>query len=335
MSVQAPIRLTRQQVMAYRLRVNGLTARLPADSYAQAARFALQDTYPRSALLSLHAQVEACAPNAWAHDSLVQTYSPRAAVHVLPRADLGVFTLGRLPDDPAKRAPIDQAAERVCQALAGQDLRATVLPDEICGLLRQAAASGRIALRWTTSALYVREISPPGDDPHQAGRQLCRLHLTAFGPSTPDAFAWWAGVTVAQARRTWREFATELTEVDFDGVPAWLLADDLAELRRHDADEPPRGVRLLPAEEAKLFGRDRTHRFAGPAPVSELAPPDRFRPHLLLIDGHIAGRWGRRGRRISVISDRHLTPPERRQIEQEAASMPLTGGRASVSIADH
>jgi hypothetical protein len=247
---------------------------------------------------------------------------------------LGVFTLGRLPADPAKRASIDQAAERVCQALAGHDVRATALPDDVSGLLRQAAASGRIALRWTTSALYVREISPPDDDPRQARLALCRRHLTSCGPSTPDAFAWWAEITLAQARRTWRELADELVVVDFDGVPAWLLAVDLAELRDPETCEPPRGVRLLPAEEAKLFGRDHTHRFAGPAPVTELAPPDRFHPHLLTIDGQLVGRWGRRGRRVSVLADRHLSSPERQLIEQEAAGMPITGGPASVRIVD-
>jgi hypothetical protein len=69
----SPLHVTRRRAIAYRLLVNNLTERLPAGAHARAARYALQDSYPRSALLSLYARLESCAPNAWAHDSLVQT----------------------------------------------------------------------------------------------------------------------------------------------------------------------------------------------------------------------------------------------------------------------
>lgn len=92
-----PLKLTRQQAVAHRLSVNHLTTRLPPGAYADAARYGLQDTAPRDALIALHARVEACEPTAWEHPDLTQTYSPRAAVYVLPRADFGIFTIGRLP----------------------------------------------------------------------------------------------------------------------------------------------------------------------------------------------------------------------------------------------
>src|SRR5215510_8293735 len=98
-----PLVVRRGQAIAYRLAANDLVTRLPPGSYERAARHALQDSYPRSALLSLHARVEGCEPSAWEAERLIQTYSPRAAVHVLPVADWAVYTVGRLPLDPAAR----------------------------------------------------------------------------------------------------------------------------------------------------------------------------------------------------------------------------------------
>src|SRR5688572_4191563 len=89
--------VTREQAVAYRLHVNHLTERLPAGSHEEAAYVGLQDTAPRDALLGLHARVDGCELSDWEHPSLIQTYSPRWAVYVLPRKDFGVFTLGRLP----------------------------------------------------------------------------------------------------------------------------------------------------------------------------------------------------------------------------------------------
>jgi hypothetical protein len=93
------LRVSRAQAVNYRLAVNNLSCRLPAKSYVKAAYVGLQDTAPRDALLGMHARVAACERSAWEHPRLIQTYSPRAAVYVLPRDDFGVFTIGRLPRD--------------------------------------------------------------------------------------------------------------------------------------------------------------------------------------------------------------------------------------------
>jgi hypothetical protein len=81
----AILRVSRTQAVNYRLTVNNLSRRLPAGSYVEAAYVGLQDTAPRDALLGLHARMAACEPSAWEYPRLIQTYSPRAAVYVLPR----------------------------------------------------------------------------------------------------------------------------------------------------------------------------------------------------------------------------------------------------------
>jgi hypothetical protein len=118
----ARVRVSRVQAVNYRLVLNNLSTRLPAGSYFEAAYVGLQDTAPRDEMLGLHARVEACEPAAWQHPGLTQTYSPRAAVYVLPADDFGVFTVGRLPRDPDARQRLEDLAEESCAAMDGQEV---------------------------------------------------------------------------------------------------------------------------------------------------------------------------------------------------------------------
>jgi hypothetical protein len=82
---------------------------LPAGSHVEAARFGLQDSAPRDALLGMHARIESCAPDAWQDPRLTQTYSPRAAVYLLPLEDFGCSRSAGCPStrrhDTRSKAP--------------------------------------------------------------------------------------------------------------------------------------------------------------------------------------------------------------------------------------
>ncbi|HWD81128.1 MAG TPA: crosslink repair DNA glycosylase YcaQ family protein [Kribbella sp.] len=307
--------VTRQQAIAYRLHINHLVDRLPAGSHEQVAYAGLQDTAPRDALLGLHARMQGCTPTDWRHPSLLQTYSPRAAVYVLPARDFGVFTLGRLPLDPAAVRRIDELADRVCERLAGQECRGTGIDG-----LREACASGRIAVRWDTTSVYVREVPRPALDVHEARLELCRRHVEYFGPTSPKVFAWWSGLSPADARTVWDQLAGELLEVDFDGVPAWVLRSE--EHRLHHA-APPRGVRLLVASDLRLFGRDHEGRFIAPGLRTLTPAADSFHPNGVLADGRIIGAWGRKHGRVDAFLTEKLTPEQYDALQAEVTTMPL------------
>lgn len=323
------MRITRSQAVAYRLHVNNLDARLPPGSYVEAANFAIQDTVPRSALISLHARVQACEPAAWEDTRLVQTYSPRAAVHVVPDRDLGIFTIGRLPDDPEERRATEGLADSICRLVNSDWFRARDLPPDLQPHLRRAVTTGRLLIRWDTRSLRVRQISRPAVDREEARLELCRRHVHAFGPTTPVAFAWWAGISAADARRTWERIAGELVEVDVEGNPAWILAGDEAALIGARAKP---GVRFLPSEELRLFGVDRTRTFV--APSRQARPPfyDTFHPHGLVVDGHLVGSWGRRQGKVDVRVGRDCPVRVHSGIEMEALSIPIPGARMNVQI---
>ncbi|WP_328999307.1 winged helix DNA-binding domain-containing protein [Kribbella sp. NBC_00709] len=314
--------ITRDQAVAYRLHVNHLVDRLPAGSHEEAAYVGLQDTAPRDALLGLHARMRDCVPSDWEHPSLIQTYSPRAAVYVLPARDFGVFTLGRLPLDADAVRRIDVLAERMCEELDGREQRGGRGHE-----LREACASGRIALRWDTTSLWAREVPRPAIEVAEARVELCRRHVHYFGPTTPKAFSWWSGLSPADARAVWGLLADELLEVDLDGAAGWILrADEECLLSARS----PRGVRLLVASDLRLFGRDRDGRFIGPGLRTLTPAADSFHPNGLLVDGRIAGAWGRKGGRVSVVLSETLNATQYSALEVEVGSMPVRDPQLSV-----
>jgi len=323
--VSASLEVTYQQAVQYRMEVNHLTERLPARSYLQGAHFGLQDTAPRDALIGMHARVEECEPTAWEHPELTQAYSPRGAVYVLPKRDLGVFTVGRLPLEEEQRHAIEKAADRVCHLLGGEERRGGV-PE-----LRTAGASGRVVLRWTTSALYAREVPRPEIDFEDAHRELCRRHVQAFGPTTPEAFAWWAGLSPKDGREVWRWLTPELLPVELAGRPAWILAQDEHAIR---STRLAPAARLLVAPDLRIFGQDKHGLFVGPGMKRRTRLHDSFHPNGVVLNGEIAGAWGRRGGRIDVLVEEPLSAEARAAVTAEALSMPIPGATPTLKITE-
>jgi hypothetical protein len=110
---------------------------------------------PRAALLSIHAPFEDAEPSTWEDPSLVQLWGPRFSVFVAAAADVGVFTLGTLPDEPRRRQRAEDLAARIADVLGGTraDMLITVQP------LRTSPPSPRPGVR---RADLLSWSSPPG-----------------------------------------------------------------------------------------------------------------------------------------------------------------------------
>jgi hypothetical protein len=139
-------------------------------------------------------------------------------------------------------------------------------------------------------------------------------------------------VSSLDAKQSFAVLGPELMRVDYDGHPAWILAADEAALA---TAEPMRGVRFLVASDLRLFGQDRTRLFVGPGLPQHTALHDTFHPNGLVIDGRIAGAWGRRAGRVTVKAFGPLPAATRRAVRDEAESMPVPGAAVTVSITEY
>jgi hypothetical protein len=323
------LELTREQILAFRRRVGALDERLPcgARSLRQVAWGGLQDSMPRAALLSIHARVEGAHPAVWEDKSLVQVWGPRFSVFVVPARDHAFFTLGRLPDDGRGRARAEEMAVRVHGFLGGRRLtdREVGRGLGVGNGMRYATATGTILIRWEGArAPVIWTVPRPEIDPFEARCELARRYLHVYGPTTPSAFAKWAGIADAGARRAFEALDRELAAVRTPIGDAWILARDEAALR--EPPGPPAAARLLPSGDPYwlLHGADRELLVPDARRRGELWTP-RVWPGALLVGGEIVGTWRRAQTDLSVQTWRRLTRAERDAVEAEAQSLPLPG----------
>jgi hypothetical protein len=153
---------------------------------------------PRAALLSIHARVEGVHASTWEDPSLVQLWGPRFNVFVVAARDLAVFSLGTLPDDVNRRRRAEDLASRL-RSLLGDARMSYWEAGRALGVhpnsLRYAAATGTILIRWEGARRpTVWTLPPPAVDPRDARLELARRYLHIYGPTTPEAFARWAGI---------------------------------------------------------------------------------------------------------------------------------------------
>jgi hypothetical protein len=293
----------------------------------------------------------------WRERTLVKTFGPRGTIHLLPAADLPLWTgaLAALPSVPSHpegvRFPPGQADEviaAISDALADAELTVDELTEAIAERtgpwavdLTMEAFGGRWP-RWrqlTSTAAHrgvlcfgpdrdrkVTYTNPsrwlPGFRPADSGaglRTLVTRYLYAYGPATPRHFAKWLGIAPKHAAGLFGKLAGELERVELDGEPGWTIAGDTATPPR-----PHRGIRLLPYFDAYLVaGQPRERLYPGAAATRALTPAGQAGNYpVLLVDGVAGGVWHprRSGRKLIITVEplRELTAPQLRQLDDEA-----------------
>jgi len=218
--------VSRDQVLRYRARVGHLDEKLPAGAFAAAAWGGLQDTAPRSGVLSLHVRVRDTKPDAWEDPSIAQIWF-RGSDYLIPREDVGVFTLGSQPRDPEVVGRLEKLADRVEDVTKGEVLRVGEVTKRL-GLaqqpdIRPVALTGRALIRWDASNIWLIPIQRPTIDVEDARRELARRFVHWFGPTTLPAMARWTGTPPRDARETWTGIERELTPVELEGESRFIL----------------------------------------------------------------------------------------------------------------
>ena len=139
--------------------------------------------------------------------------------------------------------------------------------------------------RWSPMSSWLPGTAarPPADD---ARVELAGRWLRAFGPGTVADLRWWSGLTAGQVGKALG--ALELEEVDLDGAPGLVLAND-----REPAPDPPPWVALLPSLDSTVMGwrhRDWYLGEHGPA----LFDTNGNAGPTVWCDGRVVGGWSQR-----------------------------------------
>lgn len=329
--------LTREQILAFRRRVGALDERLPRGkrSLRRAAWAGLQDSMPRAALLSLHARVTGIGADALDDPSLVQLWGPRFSVYVVAERDRAVFTLGRLPDASKARRRAEDLAARLRDLLGdgsmpfGEAGRALGEPPN---RLRYATATGTVLLEWDGARQpTIRTVPPPDVDPGHARRELARRFLHVFGPSTPEAFAGWAGMPRRRGEETFDELVRSLTPVGTLIGDGWILSRDEAAFRADSAPRSP--ARLLPSGDSYyLLQGDQRELLVPDADHRSTLWTSRVWPGAVLVEGEIVGVWRRAHATVTVQPWQRLSAEARTAVDEEAAGLPLPGVQGEVAL---
>jgi len=335
--VSAPVRLTRDQILAFRRRAGALDERLSPgpESLRRAAWAGLQDSMPRAALLSIHARVEGAGSSGWEDPSLVQLWGPRYSAYVVAARDLAVFSLGRLPDDEKGRRRAQETAARLHAHLGGGRMRYGDAGEGLgvnANSLRYGTTTGTILIRWDGARQpVVWTVPPPDADPLEARRELARRHLHVFGPATPAAFSEWAGIAAKAGAAAFESLRGSLTAVRTPVGDGWILASDEQGFRARPGPGAP--ARLLPSGDAffLLQGADRELLVPDAARRGELWTP-RVWPGALLLGGEIRGTWRRANEIVTVQAWGRTSRAERAAIEAEAAGLPLPGVEGRIVV---
>jgi hypothetical protein len=137
--------------------------------------------------------------------------------------------------------------------------------------------------RWTTVERWL----PEGLDEWKveaAQAELARRWLASFGPATVTDLRWWTGWTAGETKRALAQLET--AEVDLDGDPGLVLADDLEPVA---APEP--WVALLPGLDPTVMGWKRREWYLGPHAPALFDSAGNAGPTVWW-DGRIVGGWG-------------------------------------------
>ncbi|WP_219639856.1 winged helix DNA-binding domain-containing protein [Cohnella sp. CFH 77786] len=141
-----------------------------------------------------------------------------------------------------------------------------------------------------TFALLEEWVSGAKDMPPDAGlAELAVRYYQGHGPATVPDFAWWTGMTLADARKA-VELARSLLMVEkFGGQEYWLASSSQA-----DTSDERTGVYLIPGFDEYLLGYKDRGRVLKPEHAPYIVPGGNgvFMP-TVVIDGQVAGLWKR------------------------------------------
>lgn len=150
---------------------------------------------------------------------------------------------------------------------------------------------------------------------------ITRRFLDVYGPATHHDFGrWWGNNGIATARKWLVAMGDEVTEVDVEGSPMWMVAPDARQAR----ELPPlKSARLIPAFDQYVIAASRHAAHLLPGDLRRrVYRPQGWISAVLLINGRMDGVWRHeiKGSRVDVTIEPFVPVPAwaRRAANEEA-----------------
>lgn len=175
-------------------------------------------------------------------------------------------------------------------------------------LIAQAALEGIICLgpdREDGEPTYVlldNWVKPqPSPAKEAALAQLVHRYLEGYAPASPNDFAAWSGLSVADTKKGWESVreAEDLVEVRLESRSLWMLTSAAKALKKPAVSEPM--VRLIPAFDTYLLGYADRDYVVPPKYQTAVYHGGQVVP-VVLVNGSAAGVWrhARQGKHLTI-----------------------------------
>jgi hypothetical protein len=214
------------------------------------------------------------------------------------------------------------------RALTRQELRTQLEPkigalgsERLVRVVMQAECAGLICSgpmrdkQFTYSLIAERAPGAKTLERDAALLELARRYFPTRGPATPQDFAWWSGLTVADANRAIQMAGKAFESVELGGRRYWQGAGT------RDATIAP-SAHLLPNYDEFFIGyRDRSAIGQRLKTTKSVMGGSALIGHVMVVNGQLVGGWKRMANVIALKPSAKLTPAERRLVDRELAKL--------------
>ncbi len=206
----------------------------------------------------------------------IEGYPGKRAVRVIEKA---------LGNGPLTRAEIGEALERSSLGIdvTGQALPHLIVRAALEGILCHGPLRGGAETYVLLADWIGRVKSPPREE---SLAELSLRYVQAYGPTTPEDFAAWAGLSLMDARTGWKLLVSDIEEIRIAGTVAWIS------MRGAPKSAPAEDcLRLLPAFDGFLLGYWNRDLFLPAAFAKQVQAGGGIIHPTVLLGGRITGTW--------------------------------------------
>jgi hypothetical protein len=214
------------------------------------------------------------------------------------------------------RTEIGSAFERAgIKKAEGIRLGYFLMSAELDGIICSGARKGK---QFTYALLEERVPNVKTLPRPEALAELTRRYFATRGPATLQDFAWWSGLTMADAKQGVESLRSQFVSQEINGKPYWFDGSV------SPVKEKSPTAHLLPNYDEYFIG------FKDRSAIGELAKQagirsddPSFLAHVTILDGQLVGGWRRTLRKDAVqvqfLPITQLTPAQVRAVNQAAA----------------